>query len=279
MNHSTALNIAVAQAALAAAPIGHRIDYVPALPTTMQPARALAMDAAIPSGVLVTTEEQTQGRGRLERSWEAPFGRGLLSTTVLKAPHLPADAGQLPMIAGLAVVEALEKVAPELIGTVWLKWPNDVLLVQGDTANKVAGILAEASYRGEAMLYALLGIGINVNQRTHEFPPVSPDHPQPVSLFTALNREVDRTALLIDLCRALAGQVAPTVRNQARIHEAWRTRLYTIGRPVIITRQTGVDAERIAGVAVDTLPTGELIVEDKAGLRHTFTAGDVSLRG
>ncbi len=278
MDHSTALNIAVAQSTLAASPIGHLIDYHPSLPTTMQPARMLAMDAAIPSGVLVTTEEQTQGRGRLERSWEAPFGRGLLSTTVLKTPHLPADAGQLPMIAGLAVVDALENVAPELAGVVWLKWPNDVLIVRGDETGKVAGILAESSYRGDAMLYALLGIGINVNQRRAELPPVPPDHPQPISLFTALGRDVDRTALLIELCRALAVHVDPTGIQRTLVHADWRARLHTLGRPVTVIRQTGADAGRITGVAVDALATGELIVEDETGLRHAFTAGDVSLR-
>jgi len=278
MNHSPSLNVEEIRSALADAPIGHLINYQASAPTTMQPARILAANLDIGSGAVVVAEEQTQGRGRLERSWEAPFGRGLLSTIVLKAPHLPPHAGQLAMIAGLAGIDALEKVAPELTGRVWLKWPNDVLLVRGNDGGKVAGILAESSYRGDVMIYALLGIGVNVNQRRNELPPLSPDRPQPVSLYTFLHREVDRTTLLIELCRALAMYVVPAADGYERIHGAWRARLHTLGRPVTVTRQTGEGPERIAGVAVDVTSAGELIVEDEMGLRHTFSAGDVSLR-
>ena len=268
------------RAALAHQAIGHTIDYHTSIESAMIPARALAVDPVTPSGVVVTAEEQRAGRGRLGRTWVAPFGRALLSVILLKAPHLPPQPARLSMIAGLAVVDALETAVPELAGQVWLKWPNDVLIVEPrrkrDAPGKVAGVLIETSFQGGAMQYGLLGIGVNVNQRSAELPPTPPNAPPAVSLFTALGRETDRTGLLIELCRALgryvAGPATPAV--EAR----WRERLYTLGRPVTVTRQLGRTVEQVQGVAVDVTPAGELIVEDAAGARHRFAAGDVTLR-
>lgn len=280
MTEATLLDLKRLHAALAHEPVGHVIDYHDRLQSAMIPARALAEDAATPSGAVVVAEEQRQGRGRLGRTWQAPFARALLSVIALKAPHLPDQPARLAMIAGLAVVDALELAAPELAGRVWLKWPNDVLIIERkpgeETQGKVAGVLIESSFQGGIMKYGLLGIGVNVNQRRHELPPTPPGAPPAVSLFTALGREVDRTDLLIELCRALGRYV--TGPAAASVEQRWRERLHTLGRPVTVTRDPGRMAERISGVAVDVTPAGELIVEEASGERRRFASGDVTLR-
>jgi len=286
MDENALLVLKRLRTALAHEIVGHTIDYHASLQSAMIPARALAADPTTPSGVVVTAEEQRQGRGRLGRTWQAPFARALLMTIILKTPHLPVQPARLAMLAGIAVVDALEITVPELAGRAWLKWPNDVLIIddgsgeelrdKGPFEGKAAGILIESSYQGGVMGYGLLGIGVNVNQRAHELPATPPGAPPAVSLFTALGREFDRTGLLIELCRALGRTM--TGSAAASVEQRWRERLHTLGRPVTITCQSGRVLEQVQGVAVDVTSAGELVVEDAAGARRRFAAGDVTLR-
>jgi BirA family biotin operon repressor/biotin-[acetyl-CoA-carboxylase] ligase len=110
------------------------------------------------AGTVVATDEQTAGRGRLGRRWEAPRGSSLLFSLLL-VPPVDSDAlPELMLVAGRAVAAAIEDETP-LVPAV--KFPNDVLL----GGRKVAGILAEAA-EGRVVL----GIGVNVNQTAEELP-------------------------------------------------------------------------------------------------------------
>jgi BirA family biotin operon repressor/biotin-[acetyl-CoA-carboxylase] ligase len=109
-------------------------------------------------GAVVATNEQTEGRGRLGRTWHAPAGSSLLFSIVLE-PAVPADRlPELSLVAGAAVAEAL---AAETGLETTVKHPNDVLI----GGRKVAGILAES-----ADGRVVLGIGINVTQSRDELP-------------------------------------------------------------------------------------------------------------
>ena len=107
----------------------------------------------VPAGSVVIAEEQTAGRGRDGRTWRSPLGGVWLG--MLVRPPFP-DAGILSLRAGLVVAD----VADELLGRTpaALKWPNDVLL----DGRKLAGILCEARWQGDAPQWLALGIGINV---------------------------------------------------------------------------------------------------------------------
>src|SRR5215475_4903282 len=109
-------------------------------------------------GATVATDLQTHGRGRLGRTWEAPAGRALLFSVLLRPNPPMALWPELSLVAGAAVAAALREttgVAAEL------GHPNDVLVER----RKVAGILAEASTGRVA-----LGIGVNANQTAEELP-------------------------------------------------------------------------------------------------------------
>jgi BirA family transcriptional regulator, biotin operon repressor / biotin---[acetyl-CoA-carboxylase] ligase len=112
-----------------------------------------------PEGAVAVTDEQTEGRGRLGRSWHAPAGSSLLFSIVLTPPVAADRLPELSLVAGAAVADAIAEVTG-LAPTV--KHPNDVLI----GGRKVAGILAEAS-EGRVVL----GIGINVSQAEAELPP------------------------------------------------------------------------------------------------------------
>jgi BirA family biotin operon repressor/biotin-[acetyl-CoA-carboxylase] ligase len=139
------------------------------------------LDPSMDEGAVAAAEEQTAGRGRMGRKWEAPWGTSIHSSVLLKPP--PARrAPELSLVAGVAVADAVERTTGL---AVQIKWPNDVMLRRW----KVAGCLAEK--RGEAVV---LGIGINVNQTRDQLPPVTGSPPG--SLFIATGREWPRAALL-----------------------------------------------------------------------------------
>ena len=142
--------------------------------------RLLDLDGA--EGMTVATDLQTQGRGRLGRTWEAPTGRALLFSVLLRPAPPIVLWPELSLVAGSAVAQALHVqtgVAAEL------SHPNDVLI----EGRKVAGILPEAS-TGRVRL----GIGVNVNQAADELPAGTPK--PPTSLNVETGREWPRAPLL-----------------------------------------------------------------------------------
>jgi BirA family biotin operon repressor/biotin-[acetyl-CoA-carboxylase] ligase len=265
--------------------IGHTIEHHQQLGSTMIRARQLAALAETRSGTLVIAEEQTAGRGRRQRQWEAPLGEALLLSLILKPP-LPLALGLLPMAIGSAIVQALTAFAPALQGQVGLKWPNDVLLGTGPaTAGKVAGILIETSYQTPESALVIVGIGINVNQAASALPVVTSGATNPLSLRLYLQpcdqTPLDRTALLIQLCQTLADSLYH-LPNPETLWLTWRQMLWTLHQPVTIYEQTYEAASgnrpSFTGTAVDVTPDGCLVVVNQQGVRRVFAAGDVTLR-
>lgn len=133
-------------------------------------------------GTVAVADEQTEGRGRLGRSWQAPAGTALLFSTLLIPAVEPSRLPELSLVAADAVAEAIANATgldPEI------KFPNDILI----GARKVAGILAESS-EGRVVL----GIGVNANQNEAELP--ADAQTEPTSLRLELGRRVDRAELL-----------------------------------------------------------------------------------
>jgi BirA family biotin operon repressor/biotin-[acetyl-CoA-carboxylase] ligase len=133
-------------------------------------------------GAVAVAEKQTEGRGRLGRSWEAPAGTSLLVSVLLLPPRPAARLPELSLVAGRAVAEAIVEVTG-IEPTI--KFPNDVLIA----GRKVAGILAESS-EGRVVL----GIGVNVNQTREQLPVTA--QTEPTSLRLELGEPVDRLQLL-----------------------------------------------------------------------------------
>lgn len=276
--HHPILDITRIAVALKDAEIGHNIDYHASVDSTMAVAHRLAVDPATRSGTVVVAEEQTSGLGRLQRRWVAPPNQALLATLILKAPHLPANMAFLPMIAGIAAVRAIAWLVPDLTDDLGLKWPNDVVIgADLASARKTGGILIESSFLRDQVDFALVGIGINVNQDVATLPVVPADAPPPTSLRVVVGRTIDRTALLIALCRAWEELVSPDASPHDIYHE-WRNLLLTLGQPVTAHLYADHGTTKVTGRAVDVTPDGELVVVDEAGISHVLDAGDVTTR-
>ena len=146
------------------------------------PSTQRLLQADDPEGAVAVAEEQSEGRGRLGRSWHAPAGTSVLISILLRPAVDPPRLPELSLIAGGAVAEAIADTTgldPAI------KFPNDVLL----GGRKVAGILAEA---GDGRV--VLGIGVNANQTVEQLPPDT--ETEPTSLRLELGEPVDRAALL-----------------------------------------------------------------------------------
>jgi len=167
--------------------------YAEVTPSTQ---RMLAEDSA--EGAVAVAEEQTEGRGRLGRRWEAAAGSSILVSVLLVPSVEPPRLPELSLVAGGAVAQAIA----ELTGIEpAIKFPNDLLIGM----RKVAGILAESS-EGRVVL----GIGVNVNQTAQELPAgtLTP----PTSLRVVLGEPVDRARLL-----------AAILLHLERDYDAWTT--------------------------------------------------------
>jgi BirA family biotin operon repressor/biotin-[acetyl-CoA-carboxylase] ligase len=208
-----------------------------------------------PEGAVAATDEQTAGRGRQGRRWDAPPGKAILCSVLLRPPPGRRQP-ELSLVAGLAVADTVE----EALGlAAQIKWPNDVLV----NGQKVAGILAEA--RDGAVV---LGIGVNVNQRREELPP---DTAVPAaSLFTVDGVERAREPILARILARLEHHYDLWREGGLdAVHAELDSRDALRGRPVSVSG--------VSGTAVGIDRHGRLTV-DVGGERRTVESGEVVLR-
>ncbi|MFJ1972242.1 biotin--[acetyl-CoA-carboxylase] ligase [Streptomyces sp. NPDC087903] len=227
-------------------------------------ARAEAGKAA--EGAILVAEEQTAGRGRLDRQWTAPARSGLFFSVLLNPSEVPvARWGWLPLLTGVAVATGLSRAAG--VDTA-LKWPNDLLVSVGGEERKTGGILAERA--GDDGV--VVGVGINVSLRADELPV-----PQAGSLALAEAVSTDRDPLLRGVLRSLEEWYGrwrsaggdPAVSG---LQETYAAGCATLGRVV----RAELPGERsLVGEAVAVDGDGRLVIATKEGVQEPVGAGDI----
>lgn len=261
MTPLSAERIRAALAGVDAGPFAENVRAFESVGSTNDVLRQMAGDGA-PAGTVVVADEQTAGRGRMGRQWQAPPGSSLLFS-VLFRPELPAgDVYRLVMACGLATAEAAEAAAGRRVD---VKWPNDLQI----GGKKLAGILPESAIVGERPLWVIAGVGLNVNQA---FAAGDLLHETATSLRRASGRTLDRAVLLAQVLARLnvwTQQIGSEV-----LLDAWRGRCLTLGQRVRVETPGGA----VEGVAEDITPQGALWLRDEAGQRHRIAAGEASLR-
>ncbi len=250
--------------------IGRELRCLDELDSTNNRAKILAQSGA-PDGTAVTADSQTAGRGRMDRSFQSPKGRGIYLSVLLR-PALPPER-LLPVtaLAGVAVCGAVERVCGVRPG---LKWPNDPVL----NGKKLCGILTEMSLEAETgrLQSLVLGIGINVGQRAEDFSPEVREIA--TSLLQALGKPVSRprltAALLEELDRIYAALLAGDLSAYLA---AYRRDCVNLGKTVQLIPFGG--GERETAQAVDIDEEFSLVVRDAAGKERAVRSGEVSVRG
>ncbi|MEX0168682.1 biotin--[acetyl-CoA-carboxylase] ligase [Streptomyces sp. LMG1-1-1.1] len=219
----------------------------------------------LPEGAVLVAEEQTSGRGRLDRSWTAPARSGLFLSVLLK-PEVPVHRwGWLPLLTGVAAATGLAKAAGVDMS---LKWPNDLLVSVAGEERKTGGILAERA--GEDGI--VVGLGINVTLRADELPV-----PTAGSLLLAEAVSTDRDTLLRAVLRSLAQWYGDWVRADgdpaaSGLQDAYTAGCATLGRRV----RADLPGERmLEGEAVALDGDGRLVVATEGGGTEAVGAGDI----
>ena len=228
------------------------------LPSTNTELARLASEGG-PEGVSIVAEEQTAGRGRLQRAWSSPKGAGLYFSILLR-PTIPQNYWPLiTFMAAIAVGDALREAAGVETD---IKWPNDLL--SGE--RKICGILAEAidTPAGRAVI---LGIGINLTQNA--FPPELEN--LATSVAQASGRPADREQILAALLDSLSRWYS-ALDEPGQIVDAWSNRSsYAIGKMVQVSNGDDVWQGTTCGVE----PDGALRLRTSSGEIKVVRAGDV----
>lgn len=252
-------------------PFLSRYEHLPLVGSTNDVVRAW-LAAGTPEVCLAVADEQSAGRGRDGRSWQAPSGAALLLSLGFRPTWLPPDrAWRLAAITSLAMAEAAEDVAELKTGTVRLKWPNDLIVEMGDRPLKIAGLLGETDGLGTNDPRVVVGIGINADWPAAEFPPALKTSMTSLR-ETAGGRPVDRAGLLAAFTRRLETKVS-ALRDGRFEAETWAARQATTGRAVTIETPGGRQ-ELAAGRGVDPA-SGALVVAAADGSERSIVSAEI----
>ena len=241
---------------------GAEIRHYYRVGSTMNEAARLAAEG-VSHGAIVVAEEQSEGRGRLGRSWHSERSTGIYCSLLLR-PKVPA--ARAPVLT-LAAARAVADTATEVSGVESdLRWPNDVLL----NGKKCCGILPEMTAELERVRHMILGIGLNVNQQ--RFPDDIAG--EATSLAKAAGRKQARAEVLALLLRALDRRYDQFAQGGAGmlIEEFEARSSFARGRHVSVTNEP----ETFTGVTQGLDKLGFLLVRrDDSGATEPVFAGMV----
>ena len=241
---------------------GTNYIYKNSIESTNELAKKLAYHGAA-AGTVVVAEEQTGGKGRLERNFFSPRAKGIWFSVILRPRCMAKDAPKFTLMAAVAVAKAMERFNLRAE----IKWPNDIMF----DGRKLVGILTEMSAEIAHVNYIVVGIGINVNISRAEFPQSIREIATSLSEMNGenLNRAKFFRAVLEEFEKLYIA------KNFKDVFNLWRKFNNTLGEKVtVLSAETG---DIFTGTAVDIDAEGALIVETN-GERKIVYAGDVSIR-
>ena len=231
----------------------NKIFHFQELETTMDKAKFLAKNDA-PHLSVVIAENQTIGRGRLNRKWFSSKG-GLWFTLILKPGTPPPLSYIYNFAASLSLSTSLKRLFDVNVN---VKWPNDILL----DGKKLVGLLSEMETRGDMVEFINIGIGINVNNQPQKY------EPKAISLKDVLNKTVSRRLILETFLDDFKNRIQ--IIDCQNIIELWKKQTSTIGSQVRIETISDI----FEGLAVDVDESGALMVKDKTGKIKKIIYGD-----
>jgi BirA family transcriptional regulator, biotin operon repressor / biotin---[acetyl-CoA-carboxylase] ligase len=221
--------------------------------------------AGVKEGVVIFAESQTQGRGRLGRTWISPARKGLWFSVLLRPEIAPQAATQLTIASATSLARAITLqtgIVPEI------KWPNDILI----RGRKIAGILTEMSAELDHLKEVILGIGIDVNLEAHEFP--APLRKIATSIRIESGQMTDRAGLAVAILRELDRDYERIKRGEFdAVAEQWQRHCSTIGSQVSIRVGDRVVRGRAESLDAD----GALLLRGQHGHLERIIGGDVTM--
>ncbi len=242
---------------------GNKIYTFDNIDSTNNCAKAVAGCGA-QEGTIVIAEQQTDGRGRLGRLWQANPNENLMFSIVLRPKVSPEGLNLLPLYAAVGVAEAVERTTNLKVEC---KWPNDLLL----NKKKIAGILIEASIKQNIVEHVVIGVGINVNQQKFN----GELERKATSLRLETGREMDRAMLFRETLISLEKSYnSLSSKGLQTIVPLWLNRSTMINKPISVSQNGNLMSGVVKGLSTD----GGLILQAD-GMEKTLFAGDVTIVG
>jgi len=213
-------------------------------------------------GTVVLADSQTSGRGRFGRTWFAEPEDSLLFTIIIRPTFSTDKIGLLPFFAAAGIAIAVETATGLKCEC---KWPNDILVHE----KKNCGILMESSFQNNRLEYAIIGIGLNVNQLNFS----GNLQDRATSLRKECGIEFDRRKIFCQIMSSMESLYTDVSRgNFDTVLMEWKARAAIFGKQIRLAQTANV----IEGIAVALADDGGLIVKTGSG-RRVFHAGDVTM--
>lgn len=224
---------------------------------------------------LISTADQTSGRGRLDRVWTAPRGSALCTSFVVR-PHADAanrfSADRYHWVTQLVTLAAIDALAAQGI-VASIKWPNDILV--GD--RKICGVLSQLVAEPDGHFSIISGIGINANMSRDQLPVETA-----TSIECETGKQVELEPLLSSLAKAFVSHYArfKALQGEANASDSEgrsllkrvRETMSTLGQRVMVMLPGD---EKVYGTATDINDEGEIMVRDDLGTVRTYSVGDI----
>lgn len=236
--------------------LGQTIYFDDQMASTQKKALELADDGA-EEGMLVVTNEQVAGRGRLGNSWKSTRGRNVAMSLILR-PKLPIEkTPQLTLVTAVAASDTIESVSGLSCG---IKWPNDILY----EGSKLVGILTELQAESSYVKAVIIGIGMNINERPESFPAELAGKATSLAAITGSHYDL---SLVIQtfLKRFETLYLLYLAQGFSAVKPLWEKRAVSLGKRIKV-RQPG--GKILSGKALGINDEGVLLLEDG---QHSIT--------
>lgn len=209
-------------------------------------------------------EQQTQGRGRLNREWHSPKSANIYFSYRFVMPAATNNISALSLVTGLTIIEVLESL--NIIDDIKIKWPNDIYWQH----KKLSGILIESTQLSNNNISIVIGIGLNVNSSYKE----QKDKPW-ASLFDICGQEFDRNLIIAKLIDKLTFNIMILQQNGfSYFQEQWQAIDYLYAKEITIKHF----AREITGICYGVDTSGNLLLISSDGSRHCLNYGEASIK-
>ncbi|MEE4259178.1 MAG: biotin--[acetyl-CoA-carboxylase] ligase [Bacteroidales bacterium] len=238
----------------------HRLDRVG---STNKHSFKLCQNKKAKEGEVFLAYEQFDGRGYHSNSWLTKPGKNLTFSLILEPDFiLPSRQFVITQFVSLAIVDLLHTLIKD--ETINIKWPNDIYI----NDLKAGGILVQNTIIGNAFEYAIIGIGLNVNQR--EFPP---EVPNPASIISFIDEDLELDSLLTELLTCINKRYEQLMlRTDLKILEQeYLNHLYRFNELATFKDLNGRFTGRISGMG----EFGELLIIDETGRQRKYNFKEI----
>src|SRR5690625_3191206 len=222
--------------------LGQRITHKETMHSTQTIAHELAQEG-VQHGTVVIADEQTDGKGRMNRPWHSESEKGMWLSMILKPSILPYLAPQLTLLTATVLAEVISSythIRPHI------KWPNDILI----NGKKVAGILTEMQAEQDKILYVVIGIGLNVNQSSDEL--LENIQAKATSLLDVTGKKWDLKEIILHLLHTFENRYDTYIQNGfPEVKDKWESYGFKMGEPIWIKTLKNEWQATLLGIAED----------------------------